>query len=384
IEEEGVRITPRHLDTATFDWICSQSRTPEERRGDLNAQIAAIRLGQQRLQELCTRYTPTCVSQRASDLQDYAERIMRHIIAALPDGMYSFTDRLDDDGMGAYDLAIHCELTIDGAQACVDLSQTALQSSGPVNAVRAIAVSATNYAFRCLAPLDLPSNGGTMRPIAVVTKPGTLVDAQYPAAVAAGNVETSQRIVDVLFGALAQAAPERIPAASCGSMNNITIGGIDTRRGTHAYAYYETIAGGSGASPQGQGAHAVHTHMTNTLNTPVEALEHAYPFRIEAYRIRPPSAPQSQYPGGAGLERVYAFERDAQVTLLTERRRHAPYGLAEGAPGTRGSNLLHSNGEDHTLPAKVTLDVTAGDRLTLRTPGGGGWGAAPKRRETTS
>ncbi|MBH23839.1 MAG: 5-oxoprolinase [Myxococcales bacterium] len=377
IHEEGVRITPRRLDEETIAWICEQSRTPEERRGDLNAQLAAIHLGVQRMRELCERYNPDVVSQRAAELQGYTERIMRHIIGQLADGVYRFEDVMDDDGTGLRDLTICCDLTVRGDTARVDLSRTADQSPGPVNAVRAIVVSAVNYAFRCLAPADLPSNGGVLRPIQVITRAGSLIDAQYPAAVAAGNVETSQRIVDVLFGALAQAAPDLIPAASCGSMNNITIGGLDSRRGGAPYAYYETIAGGAGASPEGPGADAVHTHMTNTLNTPVEALEHAYPFRVEAYRIRNSVGGAGRFRGGRGVERVYAFTEAAQVTLLTERRSHAPYGLNGGKDGTRGRNTLLSQGEERALPAKVTLEVEPGDTLTVETPGGGGWGSAP-------
>ncbi len=376
IDEEGVRIAPRRLDAEAVAWICAHSRTPDERRGDLQAQLAAAALGVERLEELCARYGPEVVSERAAQLQDYTERVVRAMIAEMPDGVWRFGDVLDGDGIDATDIAIDCRLEIRGDRAWVDFSGSSDMVRGPVNAVRAITVSAVSYAFRCLAPSDLPSNGGVMRPIEVITRPGSVVDAVWPAAVAAGNVETSQRLVDVLFGALAQALPGRVPAASCGSMNNITVGGVDPRTGA-AFAYYETLAGGAGASPEVDGANAVHTHMTNTLNTPVEALEHAYPFRVSAYRVRSGSGGDGARRGGEGLERVYAFEGAAQVTLLTDRRVHAPYGLAGGGPGGLGRNVLRRGGQERALPGKVTLEVEAGDVLEIATPGGGGWGRAP-------
>lgn len=375
IDEEGLRLGPTRLDAATIAWICAGSRTPDERRGDLDAQLASAWLGVQRLRELCARYGAPVVSERASQLQDYTDRVMRSILAELADGTWTFEDLLDGDGLGATDLCIRCTLTIAGDAATLDLSTSDDQCPGSVNAVRAITVSAVNYAFRCLAPPDLPSNGGLMRPLTVVTRPGSIVDACWPAAVAAGNVETSQRIVDVVFGALALAAPDRIPAASCGSMNNTLLGGADPRTG-RPFAYYETIGGGSGGSPQGPGASAVQTHMTNTLNTPIEALEHAYPFRVVAYAIARGTGGAGLHPGGDGLRRTYAFDVPTTLTLITERRRHAPWGLAGGAPGQRGRNVLRrADGTTVELPAKVTLEVGAGDTLEVTTPGGGGWGA---------
>lgn len=370
IEEEGLRISPRLLDEETLAWICQGSRTPLERRGDMMAQVAAAELGVQRLVELCQRHGAGLVSQRAAQLQDYAERVTRGIIAALPDGAFCFEDKLDGDGLGGQDIALRCTLHIQGDEIEVDLRGCDAQVQGPLNAVRAISVSAVAYVLRCLAPEELPSNGGTMRPVRVLTQAGTVADALYPAAVAAGNVETSQRLVDTLLGALAQALPQRAPAASCGSMNNITIGGHDPRH-DRPFAYYETLAGGAGASPEGPGADAIHTHMTNTLNTPVEALEHAYPLRVERYRVRQGSGGQGLHRGGHGLERVYAFDAPAQVTLITERRRHAPWGLSGGQPGACGQDL--HNGAP--LPGKVSLQVEAGDTVTVCTPGAGGWGS---------
>lgn len=374
IDEEGLRIPPQRLDDAAVGRIAGASRTPQERRGDLLAQCAALVVGRQRLADLCAKYGPPLVTRRGSELLDYSERLVRGVIAGIPDGQYQFSDVLDDDGLGTSDITIHCLLTIGGSDTVADFSESALQVNGPVNATRAITVSAVNYAFRCLAPPDMPSNGGVMRPVTVITKPGTVVDAQSPAAVAAGNVETSQRIVDVLLGALAQALPTRIPAASSGTMNNVAIGGYDQRR-CGAFAYYETVGGGAGGGPERAGLSAIHTHMTNTLNTPVEAVEHAYPLRIEAYRIRRDTGGAGLHPGGDGIERSYTFDQPAEVTLLTERRTRGPYGLAGGGAGRPGQNrLVLPDGTEQRLPGKCRIEVKPGQRLILATPGGGGWG----------
>ncbi len=374
IDEEGIRIPPSELTDALLETILSAVRTPEERRGDLQAQLAALYTGITRLKELCHRYGADHVSNQAQALQGYTERMMRHILKHIPDGTYPFTDYLDDDGVGTTRIPIHCVLTIEGDQAVVDFRDTAPQVRGPVNAVRAITLSAVNYVFRCLGPEGMPSNSGVMRPITVHTKPGTLVDALPPAPVAAGNVETSQRIVDVLFGTLARALPEVIPAASCGSMNNVALGGTDPRT-QEAFTYYETIAGGAGAGPGWHGGSAVHTHMTNTRNTPVEALEHAYPMMVTAYRIRERSGGEGVFRGGDGIVRSYHFLVPVEVTLLTERRLLAPWGLQGGQDAARGVNRLirHEGTEEH-LPPKCMVRLAAGDQLVIETPGGGGWG----------
>lgn len=375
IDEEGLRIPPMRLDEAAVAWIADASRTPDERRGDLQAQTAALRIGAERVAQLAQRYTFPVVAQRGRQLQAYTQRLVESVLASMPDGDYRFEDVLDDDGRGNTDIAIRCVLTIAGDRATFDFSGSDRQTAGPVNAVRAIAVSAVDYCLRVLASFDLPGNGGVMRPITVVTRPGSVVDAQHPAPVAGGNVETSQRLVDVVFGTLAQAAPDRVPAASCGSMNNITLGGTDPRTG-EPFAYYETIAGGAGGGPQCPGGTAVHTHMTNTLNTPAEALEHAYPMRIERYALRddmPPAA--GQHPGGLGVVRRYRFDATVQVTLLTERRTQKPYGLAGGADAAPGVNtLIHPDGRREPLPGKCTLQLEPGSAIEIATPGGGGWG----------
>ncbi|MFI4861685.1 MAG: hydantoinase B/oxoprolinase family protein [Phycisphaerales bacterium JB063] len=375
IDDEGLRIAPRRMDRHTVNWIADASRTPDERRGDLLAQSAALTLGVQRLTELVEVYSLDTVAQRGKQLQDYAQRIMARVIGELPDGIYSFEDHLEDDGQGNTDIAIRCKLTIKDDHATVDLTRSDDQVAGPVNAVRAIAISAVDYCFRCLASMDLPGNGGMMRLIETITRPGSVVDAVYPAPVAGGNVETSQRLVDVVFGALAQAAPGRVPAASCGTMNNITIGGTHPATG-QPFAYYETIAGGAGAGPSGPGGDALQTHMTNTHNTPIEALEHAYPMRIERYALADvlPTA-SDQHTGGHGVARVYHFMTPVTVTLLTERRIRRPYGLCGGSPGLAGTNtLIHPDGRRETLPAKCTRDLPAESSLEVITPGGGGWG----------
>ena len=379
IDDEGLRITPRVLDEEAVDWIANASRMPDERRGDLRAQLAALHVGAERLRDMADRYGHQTLLHRGQSLIDYTERIVRSLIASLPDGAYAFEDVLDDDGFGTTDIAVRCELRIKGDCAEVDFTQSAAQVTGPVNAVRAIAVSAVNYCFRCLLPADLPSNGGVMRPVEVLTRPGSVIDAQYPAPVAGGNVETSQRLVDVVFGALAQVLPERVPAASCGSMNNVTIGGLDTRPGMSSkpFAYYETLAGGVGASPGADGASALHTHMTNTLNTPVEAFEHAYPVRIVAYAVREASGGAGAHTGGDGIVRAYQFDAPATATLLTERRRSQPYGLSGANPGVNGLNTLtDALGKKTELPAKTTLKILPGQTLTVHTPGGGGHGHA--------
>ena len=377
IDEEGIRIPPTRWNDDVLDAICAASRTPDERRGDLKAQFAANRRGAERLAEWLSR--PDFVS-AAGELQDHSESFMRHTLRAMPNGTWSFEDVMDGDGHGRVDIPIRCTVTVHGDHAKVDFAGTSEQVAGPINTPRAVCVSAVMYAFRCLAPPQLPSNAGYMRCIDVVTEPGTLVDAVAPAAVSAGNVETSQRIVDVVLGALSHALVDRVPAASCGSMNNVLIGGTDPRT-SQPFAYYETIAGGCGASALGPGAHAIHTHMTNTLNTPAEALEHAYPFRLSLYEQRYGSGGEGLHCGGDGVVREYVFDSPATVTLITERRRNAPYGLAGGQPGKVGRNVLARDGRQILLDPKTTLSVNSGDRIRVETPGGGGWGSAITARD---
>ncbi len=382
IDDEGFRIGPTRLDDEVTERFVSASRTPDERRGDLLAQLAANQRGVSRLTEQLSRRGAAFLD-AATSLQKYTERRVRALIKELPDGIWRFEDVLDDDGHGHQDILIACLVTVDGDTLTVDLRGSDAQVDGPVNVPRAVTVSAALYTLRCLLPPDVPSNAGVNHPLEVFTEEGTVVDATYPAAVAAGNVETSQRITDVIFGAMAQAFPERIAAASAGTMNNVLIGGADPRRDpATAYAYYETIGGGSGAGQGFDGASAVQTHMTNTLNTPIEALEHAYPFEVAEYSIRRGSGGAGRWRGGDGVIRAYRFRTDATMTLMTERRRHAPYGLAGGASGARGRNVLCREGaREEVLPAKCTIEVGAGDVVRVETPGGGGWGGSAETSE---
>jgi N-methylhydantoinase B len=325
IYHEGLRIPPikvvrrGEFDDDLLQLTLANVRTPDERRGDLGAQLAAHHVGERRLLEATAKYGPEKIRWRMADLKDYAERIMRARIAAIPDGDYEFADVLDDDGFSDTPLRIACTICIAGETAAVDFSDSDPQTRGGVNANRAVTISATMYVFRCLIPEAVPYNAGLMRPIEVLTRPGSIVDAQAPASVAAGNVETSQRLVDVLLGALAQALPEVVPAASSGTMNNVALGGVDPTTGK-PFAYYETIAGAMGATAASDGLSGVHTHMTNSLNTPVEALEQTYPLLIREYSIRQGSGGKGVHNGGDGVIRDYEFLADTDVTLLSERR----------------------------------------------------------------
>lgn len=383
IFQEGLRIPPVKLvaggefNRELLDLILANVRTPEERMGDIGAQLAAHRVGERRLLEATEKYGAATIAGQMAELKNYTERMMREVIAAIPDGEYCFEDSLDDDGFSDEPVRIACRLTIAGDEAEVDYSESAPQTRGGVNANRAVTVSATMYCFRCLIESDVPYNAGLMRPVRIVTKPGTVCDARLPASVAAGNVETSQRITDTLLGALAQALPGRIPAASSGTMNNLSLGGTDPRDGS-PFAYYETIAGGMGAGRSGGGLSATHTHMTNSLNTPVEALERQLPVRIRRYAVWEGSGGAGRVPGGDGIVKEFEFLTDADVTLLSDRRKRGPYGIEGGAPGAAGRNLV--NGEP--APSKGTFRARAGDRLRIETPGGGGYGQTPPTPKT--
>jgi N-methylhydantoinase B len=402
IYQEGLIIPPVKLveggrtNRAVLDLILRNVRTPIERRGDLAAQMAAHRVGAQRLQEIVARYGLEETLYYARSLLVYAERLTRAAISRIPAGTYAFVDEMDDDGtprqgMGRGQGAepgsgqppqIRVKVQVQGDYMTVDFTGSSPAVTGPLNAVRAITESATWYVVRCVtgaAGEGRLVNSGSFAPVRVVVPRGSFLDAEPPHAVAGGNVETSQRIVDVVLGALAKALPGLIPAASLGTMNNLTVGGRDPERGT-AFAYYETVGGGAGAGPEGDGLPGVHVHMTNTLNTPVEALEYAYPLRVRRYGLRRGSGGAGQHRGGEGLVRDLEFLAPATVTLLTERRRTAPYGLQGGEPGTRGENVLIREGEEQVLPGKVELQVAEGDVLSLRTPGGGGWGRKEKER----
>ena len=404
IYQEGLRIPPvkimrgGKLVADVLSLLLNNVRTPTEREGDLGAQIAACQTGAQRLHEICNRYGIGRVKKAAAELLTYSEEMMRAFLGTIPPGRYPAEDFLDDDGVE--DKPVRIAVTIQvrkspvekrppasplaskrspQAQVTIDFTGSDPQVQGAVNAVEAITYSACFYVFRCLLREDVPATSGLMRPIRVIAPAGTVVNAKPPAAVAGGNVETSQRIVDVLLKALAQAIPDRIPAAASGTMNNLTIGGTDSQsndpRTQQPFAYYETIAGGMGARPDKDGVSGVHTHMTNSLNTPAEALEYAYPIRLRQYSFRSDSGGAGLHTGGDGIVREIEVLTDAQVTLLADRRTRGPYGLAGGADGAPGRTLIiRRDGSEEEVPGKTSVRLLSGERVRIESPGGGGWG----------
>jgi len=361
------------IDTAVWSLILANVRTPDEREGDLSAQIASNRVAERRLLEVVRKYGKARAVGYARALQDYTERVVKAAIAKIPDGVYTFSDALDNDGFSDQPVTISVTMTIKGAHATVDFTGSDPQVEGSVNANFAITLSACLYAFRCLVEEDVLYNAGVARPLTVIAPAGTIVNAERPAAVAGGNVETSQRITDVVLGALGRALPERLPAASQGTMNNITLGGVDPRRHGR-FAYYETMAGGMGGRKGLDGLSGVHTHMSNTRNTPVEAIEHYLPVRVTRYGLRSASGGAGAARGGDGIIREYEMLTDTSVTLLSDRRERPPYGAAGGSPGACGRNTLIRDGVETQLPGKVQMTLKAGDRLRIETPGGGGYG----------
>ncbi len=385
IFQEGLRIPPVFLvrggaiQTDVWRLILTNVRTPEEREGDLHAQLAALETGARRLQELAARGGAGSLATAFDALASYADRLVRAVIDGIPDGEYVAEDFMDDDGVDPGPVRIAVRVTVRGDALEVDFSGSAPQCAGNINAVAAITESAVRYVLRCIAEAvlgtSLPAGGGAMPAVRIVAPLGTVVNATPPAAVAAGNVETSQRIVDVVFRALADALPDLVPACSSGTMNNFTVGGTDPRTG-EAFAYYETVAGGMGAGPNHPGLSGVHTHMTNSLNTPIEALEHEIPVRLRHYSLRHGSGGDGRWPGGDGLRRDIELLAAASICILSERRRHAPWGARGGTDGATGENWLGRAGEWMPLPAKTTIDARSGDLISIRTPGGGGWGNA--------
>ncbi|HKV33421.1 MAG TPA: hydantoinase B/oxoprolinase family protein [Pyrinomonadaceae bacterium] len=372
---EGIRIPPIRLvrngalDQDTMRLLLANVRGNVERRGDFDAQIGSLKTGAARLLEIIERRGEKEAAVYAAQLIDYSARLMRHTIASIPNGTYEAEDALDDDGIDDQPVRIKVRITIRNEHALIDFTGSATQVSGAINAVEAITVSAVSYVFRCLVGGEVPASAGLMEPIEVIAPAGTVVNANPPASVAGGNVETSQRIVDVLFKALAQALPDRIPAASQGTMNNLTIGGIDTRSGQE-FSYYETVAGGMGARPSLDGMSGVHTHMTNSLNTPAEALEYAYPLRVREYRLRSGSGGEGKQRGGDGVVREIETLVPARMSLLADRRKRGPFGLQGGMDGEVGKNSI--NGRE--IAAKSSHQLEAGDRIRIETPGGGGYG----------
>jgi N-methylhydantoinase B/oxoprolinase/acetone carboxylase alpha subunit len=370
IHQEGLRIPPMSLTPEVEALIVAASRTPDERHGDLDAQRGANAVGVERLGALIAQLG---TSAPLREIVDYGERRMRAALGALPDGSYAFEDVLDSAGPDPEQQSqtrICVVVTIDGDTVTFDFSDTDGQRPGNVNAVEAVTVSAVAFALRCATDPTIPANGGTMRPVRVITTPGSVVAATMPAAVGAGNVEVSQRVADVCLGALASAAPDRIGAAGQGTMNNVLVGGS-------GWVYYETVGGGQGGRPGRPGMSGVHTAMTNTRDTPVEAIERTLPMRVRRYALRRGTGGDGAFPGGDGIERELEVLEDVTVSLVTERRASQPWGLAGGEPGAPGENWLLPSGDEaraRRLADKCTLRLQPGDVVRVRTPGGGGYG----------
>jgi N-methylhydantoinase B/oxoprolinase/acetone carboxylase alpha subunit len=367
IYQEGLRIPPTLLDEGLRGVLFANSRTPWERAGDLDAQVGANVLGVERL----ARFADAPLD----EVVDYGERRMRAALRDLPDGSWAFDDVVDSTGSAPDQqrpARVAVRVDVEGEQVRFDFTGSDAQRRGNVNAVEAVTVSAVAFALRSVLDPTIPANGGAFRVVEVVAPPGSIVAASPPAAVGAGNVEVSQRVADVCLGALAQVVPDRVGAASQGTMNNVLVGG-------DGWVYYETVGGGQGGSPIGPGMSGVHTAMTNTKNTPIEALERAYPMRVMRYCLRRGSGGAGWSPGGDGIERDLMVLEDVTVSLITERRVSQPWGLAGGGPGAVGENWLLPDGDEaraERLPDKCTIRLHAGDVLRMLTPGGGGWGAA--------
>ena len=382
VHGEGLRIPPvrivrgGELDPAVMALVLANMRVPMEREADLLAQWSTNKVGERRLRELADEQGRAQVEARAGELMDWTERLTRALLAELPDGEWSFEDQLEGaDGL------LRLRLRIEGDRASFDFRASDARPGCALNTTRAVTLSAVFYVLRTLLPADTPSNDGVLRPVEVWTQPGTLVDARYPSGVAAGNVETSQRLVDVLLGALARVAPERVPAASAGTMSNLTFGGGGPETARDAFVYYETLGGGAGAGPEGPGAHALQTHMTNTRNTPIEAFEATYPVRVRALGVRRGSGGTGRHAGGDGLEKELEFLEPVQVAWVAERQRTGPWGLAGGADGAAGGAFVREPGEARWRPfaelageGSGSRQLPAGTRMRLATPGGGGYG----------
>ena len=379
IYQEGLRISPillvhkGEMDRALLRLITSNVRTPEERTGDLLAQLMALERGATRLTELQARWGARKSARLGDALLDYSERRMRKQIAQIPKGTYYFEDFIDSDGISLAPVRIALTLAIRGEHAHLDFTGSAPQSKGPINANLSVVTAAVAYVFRSLIKEDVPFTAGLLRAITIEAPKGSVVNADLPAAMAAGNVETSQRITDVVLGALACALPDEIPAASSGTMTNLTFGGWDEVR-RRAFAYYETTAGGMGASAHAPGLNATHTHMTNSWNTPIEAFEQIYPVRLRAYQIRRGSGGSGAHSGGNGIIREYEFLQNADAVLLSDRQKIPPYGLGRGKPGMPGCATLTRGRIVNHLAAKSRTSLRKGDRLRIETPGGGGFG----------
>ena len=385
VNQEGIRIPPVKLwaegkpNRQLIDFVLSNVRTPDERLGDLRAQRAANLVSTKRLGELLKKSSFSTVETGMDQLIDYSEELMIKKIRELPRKSSSAVDYLDDDGFGTTDIPIRVKVTVDRQTIAFDFSGSAKQVQGPLNAVYSVTLSAIYYVVRCVTDPSIPANAGCFKPIQVKAPSGTIVNAEPPAPVAGGNVETSTRIVDVTLKAFSSIIPERVCAACQGTMNNVTIGGIDPRTGKY-FTYYETIAGGFGARYTKDGVDGIHSHMTNTLNTPVEALESSYPLRIKKYELVRGSGGRGKFRGGLGIRRdIEVLAEKSTISLMGERQRRGPWGLFGGMPGPPGVYGIVRRNLITGLSSKTTLTANSGDVLTVTTPGGGGYGAFNRR-----
>lgn len=381
IFQEGLIIPPLKLlkrdkpDDDILNFILTNVRTPEERKGDLLAQIAANKRGIQRLEEIIMKYGFDLVDYYSRALIDYTENVFKSMISDIPNGVYTYEDYMDDDGFDTRDIPIKVAVEVKDDKLTIDFTGSSPQVRGGINTNRAVTYSSVLYVLTTLLNEDVPINSGIMRPVELRLPIDSIVNASKPCGLAGGNVETSQRITDILMGAFSKAIPNKIPAASQGTMNNITFGG-------RGFAYYETIGGGAGAGPSYNGESGVHTNMTNSLNTPIEALEINFPIRIESYSLRRGSGGKGEFTGGEGLIRAYKFLENANISILSDRRTTRPYGLQGGQPGKCGENILVKNPDavietgsrEMHLGSKVNIEAGAGDVLIITTPGGGGYG----------
>lgn len=378
IFQEGIRVPALHLMKGdkpvgeVWKLISANVRTPGERHGDLEAQVAANRRGALRLCEVIARYGEETVTAHQSALLDYSERLVRARLSRLPKGSFAFHDHLE--GYNGEPVKLAVSVTVKDSAVICDFTGSAPSQKSCLNCPRAVTQAAVYYVFRCLLGDDIPPNSGCFRPIEIRIPEGCILNASFPSAVAGGNVETSQRIVDLIFGALAGPLPSLIPAASQGTMNNLSLGGYDERRQRY-FAYYETIGGGAGAAEGAPGESGIHTHMTNTQNTPIEVMEMEYPLQVMRYCLRKSSGGRGVCSGGEGLCRDILLKSDARATILSDRRKEGPYGLSGGRSGSRGENILIRKGTKREIPAKCSIELKKGDIISIRTPGGGGWGS---------
>ncbi len=385
IDDEGILISPRvvveaqKINRNAISDLMKTTRTPDERLGDLSAQLAANIVGRRRLNELAREVSWSRLDLLFEQLQSYSESLMQKALSEFGNGVGCFTDYMDSDGMGQWNIPISVEVKFDGSTVGVDFRGTSEQVEGNINCPFASTISAVYFVFIALFGGHIPTNEGCWKPIKVTVPKNSLLNPEYPAAVSAGNVETTQRIVDTVMGAISRISLDIVPAASQGTMNNLTIGGIDSGK-QKPFSFYETLGGGVGARKGENGASGIHSHMTNTLNTPIESLESEYPLRVLEYSIRRNSGGNGMWAGGDGLVReIEVLGEDCTISIQSERRHRAPWGLAGGKNGACGGNFLTFEGNTHILQSKTTIRIPAGTIVRIETPGGGGWGLDSSR-----